>query len=142
MSLANDPTFTKDATGNLYGTSAGTTLNANTSVSQNFAFGTATGATAGYPGANGALSGRLQALNFGGATVNATNGMQVQLFSSSDGGTTYDTIPFGISEIIGTVVNTTTAKSWEIPPGYFKCTMLNLDPANAIKAALSLGTSA
>lgn len=140
MSLSADPTFNPDTTGNLYGGATGTTLAASGVISQTFAFGCASGNTSGRPSA--ALSGRLQALDFGGSSVASTNGLQVQLYSSSDGGTTYDTLAFAVSQTIGTVASSTTVASWEIPPGYYKLVLTNLDATNAIKVAASLGYTA
>lgn len=139
MSLSADPTFTAGSTGNIYGGSTGASLAASGSVSQTFAFGCSSGNTSGLP--SSALSGRLQVLDFGGSAVATTNGLQVQLFSSPDGGTTYDTVAFAAAGTIATTASTTTAESWEIPPGNYKLTLTNLDATNAIKVAATLGTT-
>lgn len=142
MSLSADPQFYADPNGEggLYGGSTGTTLAAGASTTKTFAVGVGSGSTSGY--ATACLSARLQALDFGQSTVAGTNGLQVQIFSSSDGGTQYDTTAFAVNQTITTVASTVEAVSWEIPPGYYQCKLTNLDATNAIKVGLSLGWTA
>ncbi len=140
MSLPYDPQFTKDptGTGNVYGGATGTTLAASASVTENFAVGAGSQTTSGYPVA--CQSARLQALCFGGSAVAATNGLQWQIFSSSDGGTTYDSVAYQSGPTIGAVASTTTAASIDLGPGQYQIKLTNLDATNAIKVALTCGT--
>ena len=142
MSLTNDPQFTPDpnGVGGLYGGATGSTVGANNSVSTTFGFGVgnANGATSGY--ASACLLGRLQLSVFGGGTVNTTNGVSWQLFSSSSGNSGYDTVAYITGPTTGAVVNSTTASSIDIPPGFYTAKLSNTDPANNVKAALTLGT--
>lgn len=141
MSLAAAPTFTAGAAGNLIG--AATSLVNATPVSSTFVVG-----VSGNSGAQGtittgtALSGRVQVWSKGGGTVAATNGCQVQVFSTSDG-TNYDTVPFAaISFVIANAVSTQYYQSFELPPGQYKLTLTNLDTVNAITVEATLGTTA
>ena len=55
-----------------------------------------------------------------GTSVAATNGCQVQVFSTSDG-TNYDTVPFaGVSFVIANAVIAQYYQSFELPPGQYK----------------------
>ena len=100
MALSSAPTFTAGSAGNLI---ASGSLAASTATTQVFYVG-----VSGQSGAAGsittgsALAGRLQVWNTGGGTVATTNGLQVQVLSTSDG-TNYDTIAYAGSTI-GTVV--------------------------------------
>lgn len=142
MSLTAAPTFTAGSTGNIYGSNA---LAANTSTTQGpFYVG-----VSGQSGSQGstttgsALSGRVQVINTGGGTVATTNGLQVQVFSTSDGGTTYDSIAFGgINFIIPTTVSTAVPASFDLPPGQYKIKFTNLDVTNGITIEATLGTTA
>ena len=140
MSLSAAPTFTAGSIGNIYGANA---LAANASTTQGpFYIG-----VSGQSGAEGstttgsAVSGRVQVIDTGGATVAATNGCQVQIFSTSDAGTTYDAVPF-VFFVIPTVASTAQAASVDLPPGQYKLKLTNLDTTNAITVEATLGTVA
>jgi len=139
MALDHQPTFTAGSTGNIYGSTTGTTLNANTAVTETFNFGNSANASGtGLTGA-AAIAGCLQVLDFGGGTVAATNGLQVQVYRSGDGGTTYSTIAY-TAFVVGTVTSVTTAGDVDLEPGFYSVKLTNLDVTNAIKVALTLGT--
>jgi hypothetical protein len=141
MSLASAPTFTPGSTGNVY---ASTALAGNASVTTSaFSVGLAGGS--GPPGSTttgSAVAGRLQVLNIGGTTVAATNGCQVQIFSSSDNGVTYDTVPYLGPFIIATTQGATSVGSYDLPPGQYKLKFTNLDTSNGITVEATLGTTA
>jgi len=139
MSLSADPSFTVGSTGNLI---ASTGLAANTSVSATFYIG-----VAGQSGAAGsittgiALFGRLQIASTPGSTVAATNGLNVNVYSTSDG-TNYDTIAYGVSSVIPSVASTVARMSWDLSPGQYKLTLQNLDTTNSLTAVVAtLGTA-
>lgn len=142
MSLTAAPTFTAGSTGNIYGSNS---LGAGASTTLGpFYIG-----VFGQSGAQGstttgsAVSGRIQVLNTGGATVATTNGLQVQVFSTSDGGTTYDSIAFGgVNFIIPTTASTSTPASFDLPPGQYKIKFTNVDASNSITIEATLGTTA
>lgn len=142
MSLTANPQFTPDpgGVGGLYGGATGTTLAGGASVTQAFGVGAGSKTTSGY--ATACLSCRLQAALFAGATVAATNGLQVQVYSCSDGGPTqYDTVSYATFPQLGAVASSTTADSIDLPPGLYKAVLTNLDATNSIKVALTLGTT-
>jgi len=140
MSLAAAPTFTPGSAGNLY---ASNSLAANTAYTS----GAWYVGVSGQSGAQGttttgsAVSARLQVWNTGGGTVATTNGLQVQVFSTSDG-TNYDTIAYGVNSVIATVASTAARASWDLGPGQYKLTLTNLDVTNAITVEATLGTIA
>lgn len=140
MSLASAPTITMGAAGNVYASNS-LANNASHSISPIYV------GVAGQTGAQGttttgsAVAARLQVWNTGGVSVAATNGLQVQLFSTSDG-TNYDTIFYGVNSTITTVASTASLASWDIPPGQYKLTLTNLDVTNAVTVEVTLGTIA
>jgi hypothetical protein len=142
MPLSAAPTFTPGSTGNIY---ASNPLAANASTIQGPFFIGVSG-QGGSPGSattGSALSGRVQVINTGGSAVASTNGLQVQVFSTSDGGTTYDTVAFGGTNfVITTIASTSTPLSFDLPPGQYKIKLTNLDASNAITVEVTLGTTA
>jgi len=143
MSLSSAPTFTPGSTGNVY---PSTTLAANASVTTS-AFYVGVSGQSGAPGSTttgSAVSGSVQVLNTGGGTVAATNGCQIQIFRSCDGGTTWDTVPYLGPFVIPTVVTSSGVQpaSYDVPPGHYKVNLKNVDTSNAITVEVTLGTTA
>jgi hypothetical protein len=138
MSLSAAPTFTAGSAGNLVSSAS---LAAGATTTQVFYIGVSgqTGAV-GSITTGSALAGRVQVWNTGGGTVASTNGLQVQILSTSDG-TNYDTIAYAGSTIT-TVVSTAVRASYDLPPGQYKLSLTNLDATNAITVEASLGTTA
>lgn len=135
---AGNPTFTAGTPGNVYGGATGIPLAAGATTTQTFAFGTAPGSGSGLSGSS-ALSGLLQVLDFGGATVGNPNGLQATLFRSGDG-VNYSSVAYaGVAAVVGTVVSTTTSQDFNIEPGYYQIVLKNLDLANAIRVGVTLG---
>ena len=98
---------------------------------------------AGSTSTGSALSGRVQVINTGGGTIASTNGLQVQVFSTSDGGTTYDAVAFGgVNFVIPTTANVATPLSFDLPTGQYKIKFTNLDATNSITIEATLGTTA
>jgi hypothetical protein len=139
--LSSAPTFTPGSAGNVYGPAS---LAANTSVTSN-AFYVGVSGQSGAQGSTttgSAVSGRLQVASTGGATVATTNGCQVQVLSSSDGGTTYDVVPYIGPFVIATVASTLESASYDLPPGQYKLKLTNLDTTNALTTVqATLGTT-
>jgi hypothetical protein len=141
MSLAAAPTFTPGSAGNIYGSNS---LAANTSYTTSAFYVGVSGQSgaAGSTTTGSAVSGRVQVWNTGGATVATTNGLQVTVFSTSDG-TNYDTIAYGgTGFVIATVASTAALASFDLPPGQYKIKLTNLDTSNAITVEITLGTTA
>ena len=141
MPLSASPTFTPGSPGNVV--PASTTVTSGTPVTATFAIG-----LSGDSGAQGttttgsAIAGRVQVWNTGGASVSTTNGLQVQVFSTSDG-TNYDTLPYGgINFVITTVASTAQYQSFDLPPGQYKISVSNLDTSHTTNAQVTLGTIA
>ena len=142
MSLSAAPTITMGSAGNI--TPSQLASRAGTSTTQGpFYIG-----VSGQSGSQGsattgsALGGRVQVWNTGGATVAGTNGLQVTIYSTSDG-TNYDTLPFGgTGFIIPTTASTAVLQSFDLPPGQYKIVLKNLDTANAITVEATLATVA
>lgn len=145
MALTASPTFTPGSTGNIYGGSGGTALNSSTSYTTS-AFYVGVSGQSGAQGSTttgSALSGRVQIVNGGGEYVSSTNGLQVQVFSSSDGGTTYDTLGFGgCNFVITTVQSANSTLSFDLPPGQYKIKFTNLDGSYGVTVTATLGTTA
>lgn len=143
MPLSAAPTFTPGSTGNIYATS---TLAASASTTQGPIYiGVVNqGGSAGSTTTGAALSGRVQIIMTDSGTVAATYGLQVQVFSTSDGGTTYDAVPFaGCNFVMQTTSrNTAYPLSFDLTPGQYKIKFTNLDATNAITVQATLGTTA
>lgn len=139
MSQLANPQFLPDpgGPGGLYGGPTGIALAAGASVTVPFAVGAAGKTTAGYP--SNCLMARLQALLFAGSAVAATNGLQWQILSCSDGGTRYDASAYATGPTIPAVASTVSPASIDLPPGQYKAVLTNLDATNAVAVALSLG---
>jgi hypothetical protein len=140
MSLASAPTFNPGSTGGIYGGAGGASLAASTSHTVQFSFGCSSGNTGSLP--TSALYGRLQIIDTGGSAVAVTNGLQVQLYSSSDAGATEDSVPFVLNQTITTIASTAAAQSWDIPPGNYFLKLSNLDATYAITVTVTLGYAA
>jgi hypothetical protein len=142
LGLSAAPTFTvATAAGNVL---AAQTLAASTAVTSSvFYVGTAgQSGAAGTTTTGSALSGRLQVWCGGNTAVAAVSGLQVQVFSTSDG-TKYDSVPYAVNGVIAAVISTTTVQSWDLPPGQYKLTVTNLDATNSLlNVEASLGTTA
>jgi hypothetical protein len=138
MSLSASPTFTPGSAGNLY---ASTSLAASGTYTSGFFYV----GVSGQSGAQGstttgsALSGRLQIWDVA-TTVAATNGLLVQIFSTSDG-TNPDTIAYA-GFTITSLASSTVIQSLDLPPGQYKVKLTNLDATNAIAVEMTLGTTA
>jgi hypothetical protein len=138
MSLPAAPTFTPGSAGNVLPSAS---LAAGATVTKVFYVG-----VSGQAGAQGsittgsAVAGRLQVWDTGGGTVAATNGLLVQILSTSDGAN-YDTIAYAGSAIT-TVASTAVLASYDLQPGQYKLSLSNLDATNAVTIEATLGTTA
>ncbi len=127
--------------GGLYGGSGGTPLAGGASATIAMAIGAGTLSKTGYP--SQCLAIRMQALCFAGATVAATNGLQVQVYSCSDSGPTeYDTIAYATMPQIGATASSVTGATIDLPPGVYEVKLTNLDANNSINVALTAGYKA
>ena len=141
MPLAAAPTFTPGAAGNVYSSN---TLAGGASITPGPFYVGVSGQSgpAGSITTGSALGGRVQVWNTGGGIVAATNGLQVTVYSTSDG-THYDTVAYGgTGFIIPTTVSTATLQSFDLPPGQYQINLKNLDATNAVTVEVTLGTLA
>jgi hypothetical protein len=140
MSLPYTPQFSPDphGVGGLYGGGSGASLGAGATVTVPLAIGAGTATTSGYPAS--CLSARLAVRLIPGATVAATAGLQVQVYSSSDGGTNYDSTAYATGPALPAVASTVASASIDLPPGQYKLALTNLDATNAVSVSASLGT--
>jgi hypothetical protein len=83
-----------------------------------------------------ALGGWMQVYGKGGATVAATNGVQVAILPQGSAGGTFDSIPMWIFSF-GTTANTAARESIFLPTGRYAVALLNLDATNAINVGLT-----
>ena len=89
------------------------------------------------------LGGFVQIGSKGGSTVGTPNGCLVQAFSTCDGGTTYDNLPFGgVNFSIANAANTQYYQSFQLPTGKYKITLSNQDASYAITIQATTSTVA
>lgn len=116
MSLSADPSISYQAHGNALSSQA---LAASASVSF----------TVDY--SSNSLGGEVQVVDTGGASVAATNGLQVSIFAAGDNTPRYETIARW-SYVIPTTASTVTPQGIFLPTGKYSITLKNLDATNAI----------
>jgi hypothetical protein len=128
MALATDPTTTYSSQGNIL--AASTSIGAGNYSNSNICdFST------------NSIGGWISVIAAGGATVNSTNGCQISIFPAGDGTTHYDTIAASGATLAMTA-NTNAQMSFVMPNGKYSVQLKNLDPANAITAAITASTTA
>ena len=117
------PTVTYNTAGNILATS--------TSIS---ASGTSTGNIVDFSSA--CFGGWLEAVDTGGGTVAATNGLRVDVYALGNSASSYSTTPM-TTFTITTVTSTVKRQAILLPTGKYSVTLTNLDATNAITAGLT-----
>ena len=88
--------------------------------------------------ASNSLAAVLQITGQGGGSVNSTNGILYQVFSTIDN-TWYDTNPYYPPYQIPMIASTTSRQSFLLSTGKYKVQLTNMDPSNAIVVCAGTG---
>lgn len=126
MALLTDPSLLFGSSGNVL---ANTTLNN---------FPNAPSSTTFTVDVSNSLAAQLQIYNIGAGTVNGTNGLYYQVFSTVDN-VWYDTNPYYPPFVIPTVQSVVSRQSFLLSTGKYKVQLVNLDPSNAITVLATTG---
>lgn len=126
MSLQADPSLLFGSSGNVL---AYTTLNN---------YPTSPSSTTFTVDVSNSLGAYLQIWDIAGGTVNATNGVSYQVFSTPDN-VWYDTNTFMPYYVIPTVASSNQRQTLLLGTGKYQIQLTNLDPANAVAVMATTG---